>query len=428
MPSIPKHASMPEVGAMLMNTIRANAPSTYQERVPEATQENIREVGNAILQYQATQNDFLNELVNRIAMVLISSKMYENPLRQFKRGVLELGESIEEVFVNLVKAEQFNPSQAESEVFKRRIPDVNAVFHKMNYQNFYPVTISNDQLRQAFLSYRGIEDLIARIVDSLYTSANFDEFLIMKQLIVQAVQDGKFYPITVPAATADNAKAIVTQFKAVSNAMEFMSPKYNPMGVLTYSDKREQILILDTQFDAVVDVEVLASAFNMDKAEFMGQRVLIDDFGALTGVVAALVDRDWFMVFDNFTSFTEIYNAQGLYWNYFYHVWKTFSTSPFKNAVLFTTQSAGITGVTMSPTTATVAKGTEYQFTATVAGTGPYPKWVHWSVTGDQSVKSTVTVDGKLIVAKDEPNTTLTVTAVSGYDATKSASATVTVS
>lgn len=425
-------ATKPEIKTMsasakdILNVIRANASSTYQERIPEATQDNIREIGNAMLTYESTQNEFLNALVNRIARVIITSKSYQNPLRMFKKGVLEFGETIEEIFVNIARAHQFDPAVAEKEVFKREIPDVNAVFHKMNYQNFYKTTISNEQLRQAFLSYQGISDLIARIVDSLYTGSEFDEFLVMKQLIVDAANDGKMYAVTIPEVTPDNAKTIVAKIKGVSNSMEFMSTAYNSMGVLNYTKKENQIFLIDAAFDAMIDVEVLASAFNMSKAEFMGQRVLIDNFGELTGVYAAIVDKDWFMVFDNWIGFTENYNGQGLYWNYFYHCWKTFSTSPFSNAVLFTTETTAVTGVTVTPPTTNLVKGSSMQFTASVVTTGYVPKGVTWSVAGATDTVSSITPDGILTVPSTETNTTLTVTATSVYDASKKGTSTVT--
>lgn len=425
-------ATKPEIKTMnasamdILNVIRANASSTYQERIPEATQDNIREIGNAMLTYESTQNEFLNALVNRIARVIITSKSYQNPLRMFKKGVLEFGETIEEIFVNIARAHQFDPAVAEKEVFKREIPDVNAVFHKMNYQNFYKTTISNEQLRQAFLSYQGISDLIARIVDSLYTGSEFDEFLVMKQLIVDAANDGKMYAVTIPEVTPDNAKTIVAKIKGVSNSMEFMSTTYNSMGVLNYTKKENQIFLIDAAFDAMIDVEVLASAFNMSKAEFMGQRVLIDNFGELTGVYAAIVDKDWFMVFDNWIGFTENYNGQGLYWNYFYHCWKTFSTSPFSNAVLFTTNATSVTSVTVTPPTAELTKGSSMQFSATVVTSGYVPKGVTWSVSGASDTVSTITPDGLLTVPTTEQNTTLTVTATSVYDSSKKGTSTVT--
>ena len=272
MPSIPKQQTLTANAPQVLNAIRANQNYDYQSRVPEATQDTLKQVGNAILSSFDLQNAFLNALVNRIALVLINSKMFYNPLRVFKKGTIEYGEIVEEIFVNIAKAHVYDPAVAEQEVFKREIPDVDAIFHKMNYKNFYKVTIQNEDLRQAFLSSQGISDLIARIVDSLYSGANYDEFLIMKNMIVDAVKNGRMTSVTIPEATAENAKSIITTIKSVSNALEFPSTAYNAQGVLTYTPKDRQVLILDTKFDAINDVEVLASAFNMDKAEFMGKR------------------------------------------------------------------------------------------------------------------------------------------------------------
>lgn len=424
MPVKPNAATLKHNGVDILNAIRNNASDTYRQRIPVATQDNIREIGNAMMTYQATQNEFLNALVNRIARVIITSKSYQNPLRVFKKGMMEYGETIEEIFVNIAKAHPFDPILAEKTVFKREIPDVAAVFHKMNYQNFYKATISQDQLRQAFLSTEGITDLIARIVDSMYTGSEFDEFLCMKHLIEDDAQKGRMYPVVIPTPSAATAKEIVTKIKAVSNHLEFMSSMYNSMGVMNFTKKPDQILIIDAAFDATIDVEVLASAFNMNKAEFMGQRVLIDNFGELTGCVAALVDRDWFMVFDNMLSFTENYNGEGLYWNYFYHVWKTFSTSPFANALIFTTDAQSITSVTVNGAD-TLKLGDVSQYTASVVGTTLAPQGVIWTVTGTLPVKAQIDWTGKLLVPPDEQNTELVVKATSVYDSSKSGSKTV---
>lgn len=426
MPTKPTSATLKHNGVDILNAIRNSASDTYRQRIPEATQDNIREIGNAMLQYQSTQNEFLNALVNRIARVIISSKSYENPLRAFKKGMLEYGETIEEIFVNIAKAHPFDPILAEKTVFKREIPDVSAVFHKMNYKNFYKATISQEQLRQAFLSAEGVTDLIGKIVDSMYTGSEFDEFLCMKHLIEDDATRGRMYPVVIPTPTAATAKEIVTKIKGVSNQLEFLSSKYNAMGVMNFTKKPDQILIIDAEFDAVIDVEVLASAFNMSKAEFMGQRVLIDNFGTLTGCVAALVDREWFMVFDNMMSFTENYNGEGLYWNYFYHVWKTFSTSPFANALIFTTDNQSITSVTVNGAT-TAKLGDVVQYNAVVEGTSLAPQAVTWTVTGTQPVKSVIDWTGKLLLAPDETNDTLTITATSVYDTSKRDSLTLTI-
>lgn len=437
----------------ILNVIRENASQNYRDYVPKATPDadSVRQIGAIIMDFPALQNEFLNSLVNRIGRVLITSKMYDNPWAFFKKGMLEFGETVEEIFVNIAKPFQFDPAVAESTIFKREIPDVRAAFHIMNYQKFYKTTIQNDQLRQAFLSWQGITDLIAKIVDAMYTGANYDEFITMKYMLARHILDGHMYPTVIPEVTEPNMKKIVSTIKGVSNNYTFLSNKYNLAGVYTHTEKTDQYMLINANFDAIMDVEVLASAFNMDKTEFSGRRVLVDSFGsldverlkelfkddttfkapteeelqALDAIPAILVDRDWFMIFDNFYNFTEQYNGEGLYWNYWYHVWKTFSISPFANNALFIPGTPAVTSVTVSPATATVAAGQSAQFTATVVTSDFAPKSVVWSV--DDDTKATVDQSGKVTIMADAEAGTVTVTATSTFDSTKKGTATITI-
>lgn len=437
----------------ILNVIRENASQNYRDYVPKATPDadSVRQIGAIIMDFPALQNEFLNSLVNRIGRVLITSKMYDNPWAFFKKGMLEFGETVEEIFVNIAKPFQFDPAVAESTIFKREIPDVRAAFHIMNYQKFYKTTIQNDQLRQAFLSWQGITDLIAKIVDAMYTGANYDEFITMKYMLARHILDGHMYPTVIPEVTEPNMKKIVSTIKGVSNNYTFLSNKYNLAGVYTHTEKTDQYMLINANFDAIMDVEVLASAFNMDKTEFSGRRVLVDSFGSLDverlkelfkdditfkapteaelktldSIPAILVDRDWFMIFDNFYNFTEQYNGEGLYWNYWYHVWKTFSISPFANNALFIPGTPAVTSVTVSPATATVAAGQSAQFTATVVTSDFAPKSVVWSV--DDDTKATVDQSGKVTIMADAEAGTVTVTATSTFDSTKNGMATITI-
>ncbi len=412
----------------ILNTIRANASDEYQNRVPVATRDNIAEVGNAITNYEPTRNEFLNALINRIGMVIIQSRLYENPLRSFKKGMLEFGKDIEEVFVEIAKAQTYDPETAETEVFKRVIPDVKTIFHRMNRQDFYKVTISNDQLRTAFLSYRGIEDLIGRIVDSLYSGDNYDEFLLMKNLMNDYGAKGLFYPITVTEVTDEaTAKKLTVNLRSTAKTLGFMSNQYNAQGVHTFTPIEDIVIFMTPQTEALMDVESLARAFNLEYADFLGHVVIVDNFGGLENVQALMVDKQWFMVYDTLFNFTEQYNAQGLYWNYFFHHWQILSTSQFANAIAFTTETPSVTSVTLSPKTATASKGQKVQLTATVVATGMATETVTWVVTGSSDVKSTITSSGELFIASDEPNTELTVTATSVFDGSKKDTATITV-
>lgn len=442
--------------AEILNTIRDNASANYRDYVPVADptdQQSVRNIGGIIMNYPALQNEYLNALMNRIGRVIITSKLFYNPWSGLKKGLLEFGETVEEIFVNIAKPFQFDPAVAESEVFKREIPDVRAAFHILNYQKFYKATISNDQLRQAFLSWQGITDLIAKIVDSMYTGANYDEFLTMKYMLARNILQGRMNVTEVAPVSAENAKTIVSTIKGVSNVWEFPSTNYNLSGVTTQTDKRDQIILLNAKFDAVIDVEVLAVAFNMEKAEFMGNRILVDSFGALDtarlnllfkddpnyvplseaelsaldAIPAVMVDRDWFMIFDNFYNFTENYNGQGLYWNYFYHTWKTFSVSPFANNTVYVAGAPTVTSVTVTPATATVLKGQSLHLTANVVTTNFAPKSVTWTMTGNTSQDTHIDIYGNLFVAEDETGTTITVTATSTFDNTKTGTSTITV-
>lgn len=427
-------------GINILNAIRANASTAYQERVPVATQNNINDVGNPIINYQSVQNEFLDNLVNRIALVIITSRSYTNPLSRFKKGLLSLGETVEEIFVNIIKAEPYYRVDAEGKTacqdeFEQRIPDVRAAFHTRNRQDKYPVTISNDDLRAAFLSYQGVEDLVSKIIEAVYTSDQYDEFLLMKNIFFEAGTRGALYPVTVqdPRTSESTAKAFARMTRGTARTLTFMSDKYNLMGVTTHTPVDEQVIFILPEVEAAMDVEALAYAFNMDKVDFMGRVIVVDDFGGLEkeGVVAIAVDEDWFMVFDNYFSMTEKYVASRLYWNYFLHHWQTLSYSPFKNAIAYTTTAPTVTGVTVTPETQTLStSGGIVTFTASVVGTGLVSPNVTWTVSGGTGVtlkededKHSVTVT----VPAGQTAGTITVVANSITDDTKSATGTITI-
>lgn len=207
--------------------------------------------------------------------------------------MLDYGETIEEVYTSLAKAKIYDPQTAETEFMKREIPDVKSIFHKLDYQNFFKTTIQRRDLERAFLSEDGVYNLVSDIISSLYSGMEYDEFITMKQLIVEYAKKGLFYEVEIPTVTADNMKSIISTVKGYSNKLTFMSTQYNAMGVPTYTDRSSQIIFIDAEFDAMMDVEVLASAFNMDKAEFMGRRILIDNFGELTGAKLLLCDESF---------------------------------------------------------------------------------------------------------------------------------------
>lgn len=453
MPVRPEIKVLTNSSVDVINAIRNSASTDYRNYVPIATPdaESIKKIGATIMNYPNLQNEFVSALINRIGRVMIASKMYSNPWSRFKKGLLDFGETVEEIFVELAQPFQFDPAVAETEIFKRVKPDYRSAFHVMNYQKYYKVTISEQQLREAFLSWGGVNDLITRTIESLYTSANYDEFLTMKYLLAYHILNGTFYPVAIPAVSAANMKSIASTIKSVSNQIEFMNTEYNRAKVHQHTEKREQYLVVNATFDAIMDVEVLASAFNMNKAEFLGNRVLVDGFGkldmprlkelfkddpnfeeftdeqlaTLDAVPAVLIDGNFFMILDNLNEFRNQENGQGLYWQYWYHQWKTFSVSPFSNALIFATGTPTVSSVTVSPSSATVVVGDSIQLSAVTSASNFAPISVEWS-SSDPNV--TVTADGVVTVGRDASAGNVTITATSTYDDEVYGTATITVS
>ena len=452
MPTRPSKVTMDTNAVNIVNAIRNNNSNYYKDYVPPITDTSeLRQIGKIIMDVPALQNEFLNALINRIAIVRVWSKLFDNPWSMFKKGLLEYGEVIEEVFVDLIRVYEFDAEKAETELFKRVSPDVRAAFHVMNYRKFYKVTIERQKLAKAFLSAQGMEDLITYIMTQIYTSANYDEWLTMKYMLAVNILNGRLYPIEVAPVSEANMKSIVTTVKGTSNLLEFPSRKYNPAHVFQHTDKSNQYILIDTQFDANMDVNVLASAFNMDKAQFMGNRVPIDGFGsldndrlaelfaddpyyraltdeelaALNTIPLAVVDENFFMIYDNLNEFREVENGQGLYWNYFYHQWKTFSTSPFSNALVYVPTTPAVTAVEVTPASATVAKGASLALTTVVTTTGYAPKEVTYT---SDAEGVTITEGGVVQVDADTTATSATITVASVFDPTVTDTVAITIS
>lgn len=455
----------------VFNAVRQSLGSDFQSVIPEAYKpkaggvgsyenglavKSLYAIGEAFRVYPTHANNFLTALINRVAVTIITSRLYENPWKVFKRGILEMGETVEEIFVGMSKPFQFDPDVSQTRFAKIYKPDVQASYHPMNFQKFYPTSVSNMELRQAFTTLSGLTDLISRIIEQVYTGANYDEFIIMKYMIAREALSGEIASVTIPAVNASNAREVTSTMVTQAKNMSYMSSLYNRAGVKNYTDPKYLITILTTDISSIFDVEVLALSFNMEKAELLGNQIGVDGFGIvdnerlemifaddpytnyvpftdselsqLQTISALMVDKDWFMVFDNLIDFNEFYNGEGLYYTYRYHVWKTFSTSPFQNAVLFTTAVNSVISVTISPASATVAKGNTIQLYADVATTGFASKSVQWSVSGTDTTTSAIDETGALYVNQNEANTTLTVTAVSLEDPSISGTATINVS
>ena len=480
MPNRPNKLTVTNVSKDVINAILNEGWSVnYRDYVPiTATDaDSIRDIGKIIMDAPNLRNAFASDLINRVVLVIVTSKMYENPWARLKKGKLDIGESVEEIFVNMAKAELYNPAGSAETVFKRSKPDIRAAFHVVNYQVFYPVTIENEDLSMAFTTQNGLYNLIEKIYETLYTADAYDEFNMMKYLIAEHILAGHIKAVSIPEPRDETAiRRIVANIKATSNKMKFQTSEYNLAGVKTHVKHENQTVIVTADFDAVMDVQVLAASFNMEKAEFLSKRLLVDSFGnidiirlaecapelcqnivydtdghvvsaelknisaedltMLNNIPAVIIDDDFMQIYDRLITMEDIRNPKGLYTNAFLHCWKIFSISPFAPAVTFSSAPMNVSSVNVTPATATTVKGGNVNLQAVVKGNGFFDRTVTWSLLGTNSsgvvmslAKGTViTPAGNLQVAADEKVKTITVTATSNADSSKTGSSTITIS
>ena len=330
----------------VLNTIRDNASDIYRDRIPEATRTNIEDIqaGMTNPNNAVVTNEFITTLLNMIIKQVIITKFFSDPLKSLKKGAKPLGDTIEEIYANFVQAKGYDPTGAD--LLTRELPDVKAVYHRMNRKDKYKITVSPEMIQKAFSSYERLSSFIQSIINTLYNSSELDEFVLMKQLIKQACDNNAMKVVTVadPTASESNAKAFIKAVKIVSGDMVFANSNNNAYltsqstdvkPIITNTPKAEQVLIIDNATDVSVAIDVLASVFNMSVAEFNDTRKIVIDAFPDPSIRACLVDEQFFQVYDDLVMFKEFENGEGLYRNYYLHVWQTLAYSNLVNAVAF---------------------------------------------------------------------------------------------
>ena len=266
----------------ITNLVASMGSTDLHTRIGTATEQNIGNIGTTILNYSVVKNEFLNVLVNKICGQIFMNKVYTNPLSFFEKEPVPYGSTLESVFTDLITAKNFNENFGTNDVSSLigvEKPPSKTEYYSKNFEKKYKISVSDQQLRTAFLNPNGLQNLINQVLTVPTNSRNFDDFQLMKGLLANASTKEITLATTYKTATDEvKAKMLTKQTRAIVDRFGMMSTVFNIQGVHTFTNSQNIVIITTPEVSANLDVELLATAFNMEKAE-MGRRIVkIDSF------------------------------------------------------------------------------------------------------------------------------------------------------
>lgn len=373
--------------ATILDKVRTKGTDDYQQRVPSATQTGVANTMRYLFDPMNRQylNDCVWNMVNRIGLtVMAQNAPFDNPLAIFKKENLYWGSTVQEIAVKWIRAHGYK-DDAET-LLKMHRPEAAVWFYEMNRRDQYPISWTDDELRQAFVDDYGLNRFVAQIMETPRNSDNYDEMSIMLALIRHYEQNLGFYKVHLDAVPSDEttAKTLLKALRSTAGRMQFPSTQYNALNVTdipAYANPQQMVLLIEPEYLASLDVDALSAVFQLDKADVPYRIVQVPSLG-IPGAVALLVSTDWYQVRDTMYGTTQFYNPQTVSNTLYLNHWGIYGVSPFTPCALFTTDagtsikvvSQTVTGFTLTPTTGTVKAGDLMQLTpkltATVAPTG----------------------------------------------------------
>lgn len=329
----------------IVKSLFPSTPATWDSRINLAGQEFWNQAKTVIADdnFMPIRNQIFNALVNRIALTVVRQKNFTNPLSMFKQGYMPLGDTMQEIAVDVTDAKQYETGNANQ--FEVADPNVKAAYHRVNRQQFYKVTVYDAQLQYAFTDEYGLSNLINTIVNTLQSSNTIDEYLFTKRLITANVNNTE-YPlqdsqiITVPSLTAaSRTNADILKFleevKKYMRRMQFPSRNYNASGQMAQASPQDLVLILNSDIMAINEVNNLAFAFRPEFLDLNIPIIAVDSIDAQDdSLIGAIASRSSFDIRTTKEAFTIAENAQALYTNYFFHIHQIYTASPFENFAL----------------------------------------------------------------------------------------------
>lgn len=346
---------MKEQGMLkILNAVRAAADTEYQDRIPEATRNNITQIGNTLITYEPLANKFITTMVNKIGLTIIQSAVFDDPFKFLNKGRLEYGDTIEDLFVSLPKANQFKTAgdlqNGESiNPFTISRPDIEVGYERVDRDLQYERTITQIDIKKAFTSPRKFGDFVRTIIDSMYYALEYDKYIMARQLLGSSkiyTADGTInaWKGTGTGANAvkdeeATAKEIIRQLKQGLTNIKWLSSakNYNIAGVQGGTPRERAILVIKESVYNDIGIDYLAGVFNLTPTELRARIVLVDNFGDdpfAADMVACIIDSLAFQAFDTISgNTTSIPNPKGYYWNYWVTYQGVMAYSRWGNAV-----------------------------------------------------------------------------------------------
>lgn len=433
-----------------LNKLRELSSELYHQYVPiidDTT--DIGAFANPILTVPEVYNEFCSALVNRIVYTQFEIKSFRNPLKVLEGDRIPLGYAGQEVYVNPAKGRKYNADDFAGLLIKYEA-DVKVQYMALNMDVQYPVTFSRQQLKKAFVSWGDLETFIDGLSNSLYNGAYIDEFQFTKNIIGGAYKDNKAVIQVVTGPTdADKCKAFVEKARELYLAFQLPSSSYNAWAkcggagrpIMTWSNPEDIVMIIKNTLRAKLDVEVLASAFNMDKSTLLGNIIVVDNFDVYdeagekvfdgSSIVGMIADKSWFRIKTQDMFMDSFYNPNNRSVQYYLNVVKMYNFSLFANGVIFATSAPSdvpYESISFGKDSESVAEGGTKTLSLTAL-----PTRANATITYESSNESIFTLEKSAtderkvtITGVDDGTATLTATTGSGESA-KTATISITV-
>lgn len=380
--------------ATILKSVWLNGTNDFQQRVPAPTQSNIAQVSAALFDpmNRDIYNQFCDNLINRIGNQYIHNRLWKSPLREFIGNSMNYGNTIQEIAVNYVRAHSFahsdrlaespypNPIADNVSILDTFKPDIDVAYHSRNRQDVYPISFNDTDVRTAFVDEFGLNSFIASVMSAPQNGDEIDTYNIMNNLFAEYDSYHQMFTCSLETdpTKSDNAKELMRRVREYTGRLRFPSALYNASSksIPVFANTDELVLFTTPEIESYIDVNVLASIFNIPLADVNVRRIILDNI-MIPNSVAILTTKDFFVCNDTFYGTTSFYNPASLSTNYYLHHQGVYSTSPFAPAINFSfgtpativpvvTQT--VTGVTVTPDVSNVHPGGTVKLTVELVG------------------------------------------------------------